>query len=159
MLSQVLKTFGVAVGERIEQRQLIADLVALQYERNNQDFKRGTFRVRGDLIEIFPAHYEDRGWRISLFGDEVETITKFDPLTGHKTAELEFIKVYANSRYVTPRPTLNQAINQIKLELKKRLSELNKTGRYLEAQRLDQRKRHALRQAPDIVVTLDDSCP
>ena len=132
-------TFGVAVGERIEQRQLIADLVALQYERNNQDFKRGTFRVRGDLIEIFPAHYEDRGWRISLFGDEVETITEFDPLTGHKTAELDFIKVYANSHYVTPRPTLNQAVNQIKQELKKRLNELNNSGRYLEAQRLDQR--------------------
>jgi excinuclease ABC subunit B len=132
-------TFGVAVGERIEQRQLIADLVALQYERNNQDFKRGTFRVRGDLIEIFPAHYEDRGWRISLFGDEVETITEFDPLTGHKTAELDFIKVYANSHYVTPRPTLNQAINQIKQELKKRLNDLNGSGRYLEAQRLDQR--------------------
>ena len=132
-------TFGVSIGERIEQRQLIADLVALQYERNNQDFKRGTFRVRGDLIEIFPAHYEDRGWRLSLFGDEVESITEFDPLTGHKTAELDFIKVYANSHYVTPRPTLNQAISQIKFELKKRLTDLNKQGRYLEAQRLDQR--------------------
>ena len=101
-------------GERIDQRQLIADLVALQYKRTQADFARGTFRVRGDVIDIFPAHYEDRAWRVNLFGDVVETIEEFDPLTGHKQDELEFIKIYANSHYVTPRPTLIQAIKAIK---------------------------------------------
>jgi excinuclease ABC subunit B len=132
-------TFGVKVGERIEQRQLVADLVALQYKRSMGDFQRGTFRVRGDVIEIFPAHYEDRGWRISLFGDEVESIVEFDPLTGQKTADLEFVKVYANSHYVTPKPTLQQAVKSIKAELKQRLDELHRMGRLLEAQRLEQR--------------------
>jgi excinuclease ABC subunit B len=132
-------TFPVKVGERIEQRQLLADLTALQYKRSLGDFQRGTFRVRGDVIELFPAHYEDRGWRISLFGDEVESIVEFDPLTGHKTADLEFIKVYANSHYVTPKPTLQQAVRSIKAELKQRLDELNRMGRLLEAQRLEQR--------------------
>ncbi len=132
-------TFTVKVGEMIEQRQLIADLVALQYKRSGGDFTRGTFRVRGDVIELFPAHYEDRGWRISMFGDEVESIVEFDPLTGTKTSDLEFVKVYANSHYVTPRPTLTQAVKGIKQELKHRLDELNRSGRFLEAQRLDQR--------------------
>ena len=132
-------TFALKKGERIDQRQLIADLVALQYKRTSLDFARGTFRVRGDVIEIFPAHYEDRAWRVSLFGDEIEQIVEFDPLTGRKTDELKFIKVYANSHYVTPRPTLLQAINGIKVELRQRLAELNKMGRLLEAQRLEQR--------------------
>jgi excinuclease ABC subunit B len=132
-------TFGMSVGERVEQRQLIADLVALQYKRTNLDFSRGTFRVRGDVIELFPAHYEDRAWRISLFGDEIESIVEFDPLTGQKIQELKFVKVYANSHYVTPRPTLNQAIKGIKDELKGRLQELYTQGRLLEAQRLEQR--------------------
>ncbi|CAM5773084.1 excinuclease ABC subunit UvrB [Bosea minatitlanensis] len=132
-------TFSVKLGERIEQRQLIADLVALQYKRTLGDFARGTFRVRGDVIELFPAHYEDRAWRIGLFGDEVESISEFDPLTGQKTAELEFVKVYGNSHYTTPRPTLTQAVKSIKEELKARLDELNRMGRFLEAQRLDQR--------------------
>jgi excinuclease ABC subunit B len=132
-------TFALKQGERIDQRQLIADLVALQYKRTSLDFSRGTFRVRGDVIEIFPAHYEDRAWRVSLFGDEIEQIVEFDPLTGHKTDELKFIKVYANSHYVTPRPTLLQAISGIKVELRQRLAELNKMGRLLEAQRLEQR--------------------
>ncbi|CUA84266.1 Excinuclease ABC subunit B [Chelatococcus sambhunathii] len=132
-------TFSVKVGETIEQRQLIADLVALHYKRTQLDFARGTFRVRGDVIELFPAHYEDRAWRISLFGDEVESIVEFDPLTGEKTAELSFVKVYANSHYVTPRPTLIQSIKGIKEELKWRLAELNRMGRLLEAQRLEQR--------------------
>src|SRR4029453_145984 len=101
-------TFGPKRGEGINQRQLIADLVALQYKRTAGDFSRGTFRVRGDTIDIFPAHYEDRAWRVNMFGDEVESIIEFDPLTGHNTDELEFIKVYANSHYVTPRPTLLQ---------------------------------------------------
>ncbi len=131
-------TFALKKGERIDQRQLIADLVALQYKRTT-DFSRGTFRVRGDVIDIFPAHYEDRAWRVNLFGDTVENIEEFDPLTGHKQDDLEFIKIYANSHYVTPRPTLVQAIKAIKGELKLRLDELNAQGRLLEAQRLEQR--------------------
>jgi len=132
-------TFALKKGERIDQRQLIADLVALQYKRTQADFTRGTFRVRGDVIDIFPAHYEDRAWRVNLFGDVVENIEEFDPLTGHKQDELEFIKIYANSHYVTPRPTLVQAIKSIKSELKLRLDQLNDQGRLLEAQRLEQR--------------------
>ncbi|MGL5137524.1 MAG: excinuclease ABC subunit UvrB, partial [Beijerinckiaceae bacterium] len=132
-------TFGLKVGEKIEQRQLIADLVALQYKRSLVDFTRGTFRVRGDTIDLYPAHYEDRAWRIALFGDEVESISEFDPLTGAKSADLAFVKVYANSHYVTPRPTLQQASKGIKEELKFRLEELYRTGRLLEAQRLEQR--------------------
>jgi excinuclease ABC subunit B len=132
-------TFALKKGERIDQRQLIADLVALQYKRTQADFTRGTFRVRGDVIDIFPAHYEDRAWRVNLFGDVVENIEEFDPLTGHKQDELEFIKIYANSHYVTPRPTLIQAIKAIKSELKWRLDQLHAQGRLLEAQRLEQR--------------------
>ncbi|WP_413988691.1 excinuclease ABC subunit UvrB [Labrys okinawensis] len=132
-------TFGMSVGERVEQKQLIADLVALQYKRISNDFARGTFRVRGDTIELFPAHYEDRAWRINLFGDEIESIAEFDPLTGQKIQDLSFVKVYANSHYVTPRPTLNQAIKGIKDELKVRLQQLYTGGRLLEAQRLEQR--------------------
>ncbi len=132
-------TFALKKGERIDQRQLIADLVALQYKRTSADFSRGTFRVRGDVIDIFPAHYEDRAWRVNMFGDEVESIEEFDPLTGHKQDELEFIKVYANSHYVTPRPTLIQAIKGIKTELKWQLDQLHGQGRLLEAQRLEQR--------------------
>ncbi|MFZ2075247.1 MAG: excinuclease ABC subunit UvrB [Xanthobacteraceae bacterium] len=132
-------TFTTRRGERLNQRQLLADLVALQYKRSAGDFYRGSFRVRGDVIEIFPAHYEDRAWRVSLFGDEIEAIHEFDPLTGQKTDELEFVKIYANSHYVTPRPTLLQAISGIKLELRQRLEQLNAAGRLLEAQRLEQR--------------------
>ena len=132
-------TFTIKKGEKIDQRQLIADLVATQYKRTSADFSRGTFRVRGDVVDIFPAHYEDRAWRVNLFGDEVESIHEFDPLTGHKTDELEFVKIYANSHYVTPRPTLIQAISGIKAELKWRLDELHNSGRLLEAQRLEQR--------------------
>ena len=132
-------TFALKRGERIDQRQLIADLVALQYKRTQHDFYRGSFRVRGDTLDIFPAHYEDRAWRVNLFGDEVESIEEFDPLTGQKTDELQFIKVYSNSHYVTPRPTLIQAISGIKAELKWRLDQLNAAGRLLEAQRLEQR--------------------
>src|ERR671924_1409347 len=135
-------TFTLKRGERIDQRQLIGDLVALQYKRSAGDFYRGAFRVRGDVIEIFPAHYEDRAWRVNLFGDEVESIDEFDPLTGQKTDELAFIKVYSNSHYVTPRPTLIQAITGIKQELRWRLDQLNAAGRLLEAQRLEQRTRY-----------------
>jgi excinuclease ABC subunit B len=132
-------TFTVEVGETIPQRQLLADLVALHYRRSDANFTRGTFRVRGDTVELFAAHLEDRGWRISMFGDEVESITEFDPLTGEKTDELKLIKVYANSHYVTPKPTLQQALKSIKAELKQRLDELYGAGRLLEAQRLEQR--------------------
>lgn len=132
-------TFSLKKSERIDQRQIIADLVALQYKRTQADFTRGTFRVRGDTIDIFPAHYEDRAWRVNLFGDTIESIEEFDPLTGHKSDELEFVKIYANSHYVTPRPTLIQAIKGIKTELKWRLDQLHAQGRLLEAQRLEQR--------------------
>jgi len=137
-------TFTLKQGGQINQRQLIADLVALQYKRTQHDFSRGTFRVRGDTIDLFPAHYEDRAWRIHLFGDQIEKIEEMDPLTGAKTDELEFVKVYANSHYVTPRPTLIQAMNSIKEELRWRLDQLNTAGRLLEAQRLEQRTRFDL---------------
>jgi excinuclease ABC subunit B len=132
-------TFTLTRGDRIQQRQLLADLVALHYKRNNIDFARGQFRVRGDTVELFPAHLEDRAWRISLFGDEIEAITEFDPLTGEKTAEFDSVKVFSNSHYVTPKPTLIQAIAGIQDELQKRLAELNAAGRLLEAQRIEQR--------------------
>ncbi|WP_156174407.1 excinuclease ABC subunit UvrB [Hoeflea sp. IMCC20628] len=137
-------TFQMAVGDRIDQRQLLADLVAQQYKRRDMDFQRGSFRVRGDTIELFPAHLEDAAWRISMFGDEIETIVEFDPLTGHKTGDLQSVKIYANSHYVTPRPTLNQATKQIREELKHRLVELEASGRLIEAQRLEQRTRFDL---------------
>ena len=132
-------TFTIEPGQRLDEKQLMADLVALQYKRNDQAFERGSFRRRGDTIEVFPAHYEDRAWRISLFGDEVEAIAEFDPLTGKKTADLPAIKIYANSHHVTPRPTLNQAVVQIREELKERLDWLVANGKLLEAQRLEQR--------------------
>ena len=137
-------TFQMTVGDRLDQRQLLADLVAQQYKRREMDFQRGSFRVRGDTIEIFPAHLEDAAWRISMFGDEIDSITEFDPLTGQKTGDMKSVKIYANSHYVTPRPTLNGAIRSIKEELKHRLVELEKAGRLLEAQRLEQRTRYDL---------------
>jgi len=137
-------TFQMTVGDRLDQRALLADLVAQQYKRQDVNFVRGSFRVRGDTIEIFPAHLEDSAWRISMFGDEIDSITEFDPLTGHKTGDLKSVKIYANSHYVTPRPTLNQAIKSIKEELQGRLAELEKAGRLLEAQRLEQRTRFDL---------------
>ena len=132
-------TFSVETGKPLSRNDLLANLVALQYRRNEASFTRGAFRVRGDTVELFPAHYEDRGWRISMFGDEVEAIHEFDPLTGQKTAELEAVKVYANSHYVTPRPTLAQAMKGIKEELRQRLEEFTAQGKLLEAQRIEQR--------------------
>jgi excinuclease ABC subunit B len=126
-------------GQKIDQRELLSSLVALQYKRNEASFVRGTFRVRGDTIDIFPAHYDSAAWRVTLWGDEIESIDEFDPLTGKKAARLKAIRLYANSHYVTPRPTLTQAIKHIKAELQARLQELNGMGRYLEAQRLEQR--------------------
>ena len=119
--------------------EIIRKLVALQYKRNDQAFARGNFRVRGDTVELFPSHYEDSAWRIVFFGDQIETIVEFDPLTGQKVADLISIKVYANSHYVTPGPTLKQASEAIKHELTERLKEMHIEGKLLEAQRLEQR--------------------
>jgi excinuclease ABC subunit B len=132
-------TFSLKKGEAQDQREVIRKLVALQYKRNDQAFARGNFRVRGDSLEIFPSHYEDMAWRISFFGDELESIHEFDPLTGKTIASLDSIKVYANSHYVTPGPTLKQAMEAIRHELAERLKELQAEGRLLEAQRLEQR--------------------
>ena len=137
-------TFTLAVGDQIDEAKLRADLIALQYKRNDLTFERGMFRKRGDTIEIFPVHLEDRAWRLSLFGDEIEAIHEFDPLTGKKTADLTDITVYAASHYVTPRPTLKQAIDGIKAELKETLDWMNENGKLLEAQRLEQRTRFDL---------------
>ncbi len=132
-------TLDLKAGGEYDQRQVIADLVAQQYRRNDAAFQRGSFRVRGDSLEIFPAHLEDRAWKLSFFGEELESITEFDPLTGEKTDTFEQVRVYANSHYVTPKPTLNQAIINIKKELRTRLDQLVDEGKLLEAQRLEQR--------------------
>ncbi len=126
-------------GGRIDRDALAKGLVDLQYRRNDSAFQRGTFRMRGETVDIYPSHYEDRAWRVTLFGDEVEAIYEFDPLTGEKAAALNEITVYANSHYVTPRPTLTQAIRDIKVELKQRLEELSAEGKLLEVERLQQR--------------------
>jgi excinuclease ABC subunit B len=126
-------------GGRIERDALAKALVDLQYRRNDMAFTRGSFRLRGEIVDIFPSQYEDRAWRVTLFGDEIEKISEFDPLTGEQTSVLETISIYANSHYVTPRPTLTQAIAKIKVELKERLAELTAGGRLLEAERLLQR--------------------
>ena len=131
--------FDLKKGESVDQRELIRKLVALQYKRNDTAFARGAFRVRGDNLEIFPSHYEDMAWRISFFGDEVEEITEFDPLTGKSGVKLNTVRVYANSHYVTPGPTMKQATQAIKFELTERLKELEIEGKLLEAQRLEQR--------------------
>ncbi len=125
--------FDLKKGQSVDQREIIRKLVALQYRRNDQSFARGNFRVRGDSLEIFPSHYEDSAWRISFFGDEIEEITEFDPLTGKKTASIDHVRVYANSHYVTPGPTLKQAMEAIRHELAERLKELQAEGRLLEA--------------------------
>ena len=139
-----VETYGnmivtLKVGSTIDRNEVMRRLVELQYKRNDASFHRGTFRVRGDSLEVFPAHLEDRAWRLSLFGDELEAIHEFDPLTGEKTASLDQVRVFANSHYVTPKPTLQQAARLIKEELKQRLDELNRAGKLLEAQRLEQR--------------------
>jgi len=127
------------VGEIYDPRKVIAELVSQQYRRNDMSFTRGSFRVRGDVIEVWPAHLEDRAWRLSFFGEELEAITEFDPLTGSKTDNFEKIRIYANSHYVTPRPTIQQAIKGIKDELFHTLKRMNEEGKLLEAQRLEQR--------------------
>ncbi len=132
-------TITLQAGQEIDQRELMKGLVELQYTRNDQAFQRGTFRVRGDSIEIFPVHYEDRAWRISLFGDEIESISEFDPLTGDKTCGLAEVTVFPSSHYVTPRPTVTAAMQGIKQELKERLEWFQAHGRLLEAQRIGER--------------------
>ena len=131
--------FDLKKGESVDQRELIRKLVALQYKRNDMAFGRGNFRVRGDNLEIFPSHYEDTAWRVSFFGDEIEEIAEFDPLTGNTGAKLNSVRVYANSHYVTPGPTMKQASEAIRFELTERLKELVSEGKLLEAQRLEER--------------------
>jgi len=147
-------TIPLAEGGRVDRDDLLAGLVELQYRRNDTNFVRGTFRVRGDVVEVFPAHYEDRAWRISLFGDEIEAIREFDPLTGEKMAALGEVRIYANSHYVIPRPTLQQAARTIKVELKQQLAELNRDNKLLEAQRLEQRTTFDLE-----MIEATGSCP
>ncbi len=132
-------TVDLATGKDYDQRAIMADLVAQQYRRSDAAFQRGTFRVRGDVLEVWPAHLDDRAWRLSFFGEELEAITEFDPLTGAKTDTFEKVRIYANSHYVTPKPTLKQAIVSIKKELRQRLDQLVNDGKLLEAQRLEQR--------------------
>ncbi len=126
-------------GGKIDRDVLVKGLVEQQYRRNDNFFARGTFRIRGETVDLWPSHLEDRAWRVSLFGDEIEAIREFDPLTGEITAEMERVSIYANSHYVTPRPTLTQAITRIKDELKEHLAKLHAEGKLLEAQRLEQR--------------------
>ncbi len=132
-------TMKLSTGETVSRQDLLRQLTELQYRRNDTNFVRGAFRVRGDSVELFPAHLEDSAWRISLFGDEIEAIFEFDPLTGSKNAKLDSITIFANSHYVTPRPTLQQACKQIKQELKGRIAEFTANNQLLEAQRIEQR--------------------
>ncbi len=130
---------SLKVGERIPQKELIRTLIELQYQRNDMDFHRGTFRVRGDSLDLFPSHYDDAAWRLSFFGDELEMISEFDPLTGESKVKHEAIEIFANSHYVTTRPTLERAIKEIKLEMKERVDWLRGSNKLVEAQRLEQR--------------------
>jgi excinuclease ABC subunit B len=137
-------TIGIKKNNHYNREKIIKTFVDLQYKRNDQNFYRGTFRVRGDNLEIFPSHLEDRAWRISIFKDKIDNIVEFDPLTGNKIKDLEFIKIYANSHYITPRPTLDQAIKEIKKELELTLEKHKSKNKLLEAQRLDERTRFDL---------------
>jgi excinuclease ABC subunit B len=132
-------TFSLECHQRISRKDILNTLVSLQYKRAEGYLTRGTFRSKGDILEIFPAHYEDRAWRLSLFGDEIESIAEVDPLTGQKNRLLDRIKVYPNSHYVTPGPTIQQAIGMIKKDLQARLQEFEAAGQLLEAQRLRER--------------------
>ncbi len=139
-----VETYGrmivkLETGGRIDRDTLARALVELQYRRNDAAFQRGAFRLRGEVVDIFPSHLEDRAWRIALFGDEVESLREFDPLTGEITGTLDEISIYANSHYVTPKPTLTQAIRDIKAELQQRLAQFTAEGRLLEAERIQQR--------------------
>ncbi|WP_420345026.1 excinuclease ABC subunit UvrB [Paenirhodobacter sp.] len=132
-------TQDMTVGQLYDQRRFLAELVAQQYKRLDAAFQRGSFRVKGDTVDLWPAHLEDRAWRFSFFGEELERIDEFDPLTGQKTDSVKQIRIYANSHYVTPRPTLQQAMKQIRVELAHQLKTFNDQGKLLEAQRLEQR--------------------
>lgn len=132
-------TLDLNVGQEFDRDELIGRLIELQYQRNDIAFERGTFRVRGDRLELFPAHFEDRAWRFDMFGDEIEEIVEFDPLTGKKFENLENVRIYANSHYITPGPTIKQAIIQVKSDLKNRIAEFEAQNKLLEAQRIDQR--------------------
>ena len=132
-------TVKLTPGDTLNRHDLLKRFVEMQYKRNDDAFYRGAFRVRGDVIEIFPSHLEDRAWRLSLFGDELETIWEIDPLTGKKIAGLENIVIYPASHYVTPRPTLQQAIPKIKEELKERINQLEHENKLIEAQRIEER--------------------
>ncbi len=131
--------FQLEKGQRIARNAIMTNLIELQYKRNDIEFKRGTFRVRGDIIDIFPSHYNDRAWRTTFWGDELESIFEFDPLTGEKIKELEKITVFANSHYITPRPTLEQSIKLIHKEMKKRTEWFRTHNKLIEAQRIEQR--------------------
>jgi excinuclease ABC subunit B len=132
-------TLSLRQGQRVGRQRLLRALVELQYRRNELEFSRGSFRAKGDTIELFPAHLEDKAWRLSMFGDEIEAIFEFDPLTGEKTGRLDQVRVYPNSHYVTPKPTLQTAVERIKVELRQRLEEFRSSGKLLEAERLEQR--------------------
>lgn len=131
--------FTIVQGEQIDRDEFIKRLITLQYKRNDIAFDRGTFRVRGDTVELFPAHFEGRAWRFSFFGDELENITEFDPLTGEKFEAKDGVRIFANSHYITPGPTMQQAIGQIKNDLKERIAWFEKENKLLEAQRIEQR--------------------
>ncbi len=137
-------TIPLKVGDEIELKEICRHLAELQYERNQQNFVRSTFRVNGDVLDIFPAHYEDRGWRISFFGDEIESITEFDSLTGKRTADLDEVTIYPANHYVTPRPALSQAMVGIRKELTETIDDFTKSNKLLEAQRIEQRTRFDL---------------
>ncbi|MFO1068476.1 MAG: excinuclease ABC subunit UvrB [Geminicoccaceae bacterium] len=132
-------TLSVRQGQQVERQRFLRALVELQYRRNELDFSRGSFRAKGDTIELFPAHLEDKAWRFSMFGDEIEAIWEFDPLTGEKTGRLDQVRIYPNSHYVTPKPTLQTAVDRIRVELKERLEEFRRQGKLLEAERIEQR--------------------
>ncbi|SDX51941.1 Excinuclease ABC subunit B [Albimonas donghaensis] len=135
-------TQDLVAGNEYDLRQVMRELTAQQYKRNDAAFTRGAFRVRGDSLEVWPAHLDDRAWRFSFFGEELESIAEFDPLTGERMADLQKVRIYANSHYVTPRPTMQQAVKGIKAELRQTLDRMIADGRLLEAQRLEQRTNH-----------------
>ena len=137
-------TIPLKIGDEIEIKDICKRLTELQYERNQQNFVRSTFRVNGDILDIFPAHYEDKGWRISFFGDEIESISEFDSLTGHKLQDLEEVTIYPANHYVTPRPALAHAMQGIREELKETIEKFNQNNQFLEAQRIEQRTRFDL---------------
>lgn len=142
--SYAAMTLPLKVGEEIEPKEVFKRLAELQYERNQTNFVRSTFRVQGDILDVIPSHYEDRGWRISFFGDEIESISEFDTLTGKKSANLNNVVIYPANHYVTPRPAISQAIVNIKKELEERLIDFNQNNQFLEAQRIEQRTRFDL---------------